>query len=118
LKEPKSDARFVVRWKVNLTCEAAQVLHRLCRYMIEIDNVANCVEQREEKCCACSNLMELKHTESRNCYWASFLVIEGKHCSETWDDLYRPQTVKEILLQMTPSQNPMTSNHTEYHLHI
>jgi hypothetical protein len=55
--------------------------------MIEIDNVANGVEQREEKCCARSNLVELKHTESRNCYRASFLVIEGKHYSETQDDL-------------------------------
>jgi hypothetical protein len=31
--------------------------------VIEIDNMADCVQQREEKSCASSNLVELKHAE-------------------------------------------------------
>lgn len=59
LEEPEGDVRLVVRGEVHLPGQAAQVLVRLCRHMVEVNDVAHGVQHGEEERRAGCNLVEL-----------------------------------------------------------
>lgn len=59
LEEPECDIRLVVRGKVHLPRQAAQVLMRLCGHMVEINYVAHGVQHGEEERRAGCNLVKL-----------------------------------------------------------
>ncbi|KAJ8868063.1 hypothetical protein PR048_031872 [Dryococelus australis] len=59
LEEPERDPRLVIGGEVNLAGEAAQMLQWLRAHVVEVDDVAHSVEQREEEGGASGDLVEL-----------------------------------------------------------
>lgn len=59
LEQPKRNIGLIVRSEVNFSRQTSQIIQRLCRNMIEIDQMSNCVDQREKQCGASDDFMEL-----------------------------------------------------------
>lgn len=66
LEEPEGNVRLVVGGKVHFPRETAQILVGLSGHVIEVDNVSDRVENREEQRRAGGDLVELNVRVQRN----------------------------------------------------